>query len=226
LLIVDHISKSYPTPRGELRILADVSLSLDRGAAIAVMGPSGSGKSTLLYILGALEPPSSGTVTLDGTNPFTLNDRKQAAFRNRQIGFVFQDHSLLPQCSVLENVLSPTLVAEADERGAAEDVRRASSLLAQVGLADRLEHRPAELSGGEKQRAALARALIRNPVLLLCDEPTGNLDRAAADTVADLLLQLHASRQTILVVVTHSAALAERLPVRYEMVEGALVRVV
>lgn len=226
MLIVDHISKNYPTPRGELRILADVSLSLDRGAAIAVMGPSGSGKSTLLYILGALEPPSSGTVTLDGTNPFTLNDRQQAAFRNRQIGFVFQDHSLLPQCSVLENVLSPTLVAEADERGAAEDARRAGSLLAQVGLADRLEHRPAELSGGEKQRAALARALIRNPVLLLCDEPTGNLDRAAADTVADLLLQLHASRQTILVVVTHSAALAERFPVRYQMVEGALVRVV
>jgi lipoprotein-releasing system ATP-binding protein len=224
LLIVDRVSKSYPTPRGELRILADVSLSLDRGAAIAVMGPSGSGKSTLLYILGALDPPSSGTVTLDGTNPFTLNDRQQAAFRNRQIGFVFQDHSLLPQCSVLENVLSPTLVAEADEHGAAEDGHRARSLLAQVGLADRLEHRPAELSGGEKQRAALARALIRNPVLLLCDEPTGNLDRAAADTVADLLLQLHASRQTILVVVTHSAMLAERFPVRYDMLEGALVK--
>ena len=224
MLIVDRVSKSYTTPRGELPILKDVSLTLDRGAAIAVMGPSGSGKSTLLYILGALEPPSSGTVTLDGANPFTLNDRQQAAFRNRQIGFVFQDHSLLPQCSVVENVLSPTLVAAPDERGTADEAQRARALLAQVGLSDRLDHRPAELSGGEKQRAALARALIRNPTLLLCDEPTGNLDRSTADTVADLLLELHASRQTILVVVTHSAVLAERFPVRYEMVEGALVR--
>ena len=222
MLIVDRVSKRYATPRGELVILSDVSLSLERGAAIAVMGPSGSGKSTLLYILGALEPPSSGTVTLDGTNPFTLNDRQQAAFRNRQIGFVFQDHSLLPQCSVLENVLAPTLVAPPGEQGVAEDAHRARALLAQVGLGDRLEHRPAELSGGEKQRAALARALIRSPTLLLCDEPTGNLDRAAADTVADLLLQLHAARQTTLIVVTHSAALAERFPVRYEMSGGAL----
>ena len=225
MLIVDHVSKSYPTPRGELPILAGVSLSLDRGAAVAVMGPSGSGKSTLLYILGALEPPSSGTVTLDGVNPFTLRDREQAAFRNCHIGFVFQDHSLLPQCSVLENVLSPTLVAAGDARAAADDALRARALLEQVGLADRHDHRPAELSGGEKQRAALARALIRNPALLLCDEPTGNLDRAAAETVAELLLQLHAARQTILVVVTHSAALAEKFSVRYEMVSGALVKV-
>jgi lipoprotein-releasing system ATP-binding protein len=223
VLIVDRVSKSYPTPRGELPILVNVSLSLERGAAIAVMGPSGSGKSTLLYILGALEPPSSGTVSLDGTNPFTLNEPAQAAFRNRQIGFVFQDHSLLPQCSVLENVLAPTLVAPPDAHGEAEDATRARALLSQVGLGDRLEHRPAELSGGEKQRAALARALIRNPALLLCDEPTGNLDRAAAETVADLLLQLHQSRQTILVVVTHSLPLAEKFPVRYEMVSGALV---
>ena len=223
MLIVDRVSKSYPTPRGELPILVNVSLSLERGAAIAVMGPSGSGKSTLLYILGALEPPSSGTVSLDGTNPFTLNEPAQAAFRNCQVGFVFQDHSLLPQCSVLENVLAPTLVAPPDAHGEAEDATRARALLSQVGLGDRLEHRPAELSGGEKQRAALARALIRNPALLLCDEPTGNLDRAAAETVADLLLQLHQSRQTILVVVTHSVALAEKFPVRYEMVSGALV---
>ncbi len=222
MLIADHLSKSYPTPRGDLRILGDVSLQLDRGAAIAVMGPSGSGKSTLLYILGALEPPSSGAVTLDGQDPFALNERDQAAFRNSRIGFVFQDHSLLPQCSVLENVLTPTLVAPAAERDQSEAEARARSLLTQVGLADRLDHRPAELSGGEKQRAALARALIRNPTLLLCDEPTGNLDRGAADAVADLLLQLHAARQTILVVVTHSAALAEKFPARYEMEDGTL----
>ena len=224
MLSVQHVSKRYPTPRGDLSILTDVTLSLDRGAAIAIMGPSGSGKSTLLYILGALEPPSAGTVTLDGQNPYALNERKQAAFRNSRIGFVFQDHSLLPQCSVLENVLSPTLVAPPDERSPADDQARARTLISQVGLADRLDHRPAELSGGEKQRAALARALIRNPVLLLCDEPTGNLDRTAADAVADLLLQLHAARESILVVVTHSAALAEKFPVRYDMIDGTLQR--
>jgi len=222
MLSVQHVSKSYPTPRGELQILADVTLTLERGQAASIMGPSGSGKSTLLYILGALERPTRGTVTLDGRDPFSLGERDQAAFRNRSVGFVFQDHSLLPQCSVLENVLSPTLVAPPSERDAGEDESRARALLAQVGLADRLDHRPGELSGGEKQRAALARALIRNPTLLLCDEPTGNLDRAAADTVAWLLLDLHASRKTILVVVTHNPALAERFPLAYEMSEGTL----
>ena len=224
MLIADRISKVYRTPRGELPILDGVSLSLERGAAIAIMGPSGSGKSTLLYILGALEPPTSGTVTLDGQDPFTLGERAQAAFRNRQIGFVFQDHSLLPQCSVLENVLAPTFVATATGRTSGQATGRARSLLEQVGLADRLDHRPAELSGGEKQRAALARALIHEPQLLLCDEPTGNLDRATAETVADLLLRLHAAQHTILVVVTHSAALAAKFPQRYEMAAGTLVR--
>jgi lipoprotein-releasing system ATP-binding protein len=224
LLTANHISKSYPTPRGELPILKDVSLKLERGGAAAIMGPSGSGKSTLLYILGALDPPTSGSVSLDGQDPFALNERAQAAFRNRHIGFVFQDHSLLPQCSVLENVLAPTLVAPPGEGGAKEDEAHARELLTQVGLADRLDHRPGELSGGEKQRAAIARALIRDPLLVLCDEPTGNLDRASADNVAALLLELHQRRQTILVVVTHSAALAERFPIRYEMAEGRLVQ--
>jgi lipoprotein-releasing system ATP-binding protein len=222
MLNVHNVSKSYATPRGELRILTGVSLTLNRGDAVAIMGPSGSGKSTLLYILGALDPPSSGTVTLDRQDPFTLGEREQAAFRNRRIGFVFQDHSLLPQCSVLENVLAPTLVAPPSERGGDNDQARARELIAQVGLADRLDHRPGELSGGEKQRAALARALIRDPLLLLCDEPTGNLDHAVADTVAMLLLDLHARRKTILVVVTHSLALAERFPVRYTMSGGTL----
>jgi lipoprotein-releasing system ATP-binding protein len=224
MLSASHISKIYPTPRGDLPILRNVSLELARGDAVAVMGPSGSGKSTLLYILGALDTPTSGTVSLDGQNPFGLNERDQAAFRNRHIGFVFQDHSLLPQCSVLENVLAPTLVAPPSERDAKSDEQRARELLAQVGLGERLEHRPGELSGGEKQRAAIARALIREPLLLLCDEPTGNLDRASAENVASLLLQLHERRRTILVVVTHSAALAERFPVRHEMSEGTLVR--
>ena len=225
MLVVDRVSKSYPTPRGELPVVTDVSLTLSRGQAIAIMGPSGSGKSTLLYMLGALEPPSSGTVTLDGRNPFALNDREQAAFRNRHVGFVFQDHSLLPQCSVLENVLAPTLVAPVAERDGGDndgDGARARRLLEQVDLSGRLDHRPGELSGGEKQRAAVARALIRNPVLLLCDEPTGNLDSVSADAVAALLLDLHAARNTILVVVTHSAALAERFPIRYQMSDGTL----
>jgi lipoprotein-releasing system ATP-binding protein len=222
MLIASSLTKSYSTPRGELRILQDISFSLSRGDAVAITGPSGSGKSTLLYVLGALEAPSSGSVTLDGQDPYRLSEREQASFRNRSIGFVFQDHSLLPQCSVLENVLAPTLVAPAGERNPNEDESRARALLAQVGLGDRLEHRPAALSGGEKQRAALARALIRNPVLMLCDEPTGNLDRTSADTVASLLLDLHAARKTMLVVVTHSAPLAERFPRRYEMNEGML----
>ncbi len=161
-------------------------------------------------------------MTLDGANPFELGERAQAAFRNKHIGFVFQDHSLLPQCSVLENVLTPTLAAPTRQGAAAEDERRARELLAQVGLGDRLDHRPAELSGGEKQRAAVARALILNPSLLLCDEPTGNLDRSSASAVAQVLLDLHAARQTILITVTHSAALAERFATRYEMDGGRI----
>ena len=223
MLTATSVSKSYATPRGELSILRDVSLTLGRGDAIAIMGPSGSGKSTLLYILGALDTPTSGSVTIDGLDPFALGESQQAAFRNRRIGFVFQDHSLLPQCSVLENVLTPTLVAPADERDADMDESRARELIQQVGLGDRLDHRPGELSGGEKQRAAIARALIRDPQVLLCDEPTGNLDRASAEVVASLLLEMHARQRTVLVVVTHSVALAERFPRRYEMSGGTLV---
>ena len=222
MLVVKDLAKSYATPRGPLPILNGISLTLNRGDAIAIMGPSGSGKSTLLYILGALDAPSSGSVTLDGQDPFALGEREQAAFRNKSIGFVFQDHSLLPQCSVLENVLAPTLVAPPGSHG--NDQPHARELLIQVGLGDRLDHRPGELSGGEKQRAAVARALIRDPLLILCDEPTGNLDKASADTVATLLLDLHAKRNTMLIVVTHSAALAERFPIRYEMNGGTLVR--
>ena len=214
MLQVENLSKEYPTPAGPLRIVSDVSLTLPPGSAASIMGPSGSGKSTLLYMLGALEPPSSGTVTLKGQNPFLLSARELAAFRNQQIGFVFQDHCLLPQCSVMENVLTPTMVA-ATSNG--EPTRRATELLKQVGLGERLDHRPAQLSGGEKQRAALARALIMKPQLLLCDEPTGNLDQKSAEVVADLLLETHQNAETILIVVTHSNELAARFPQRFEM---------
>jgi lipoprotein-releasing system ATP-binding protein len=213
MLEISQITKQYPTARGPLTVLASVSLKLERGESAAIMGPSGAGKSTLLYIAGGLEPPTSGTVTLDGANPYQLAERELASFRNRKIGFIFQDHCLLPQCSVLENVLIPTLV----DGGSGDDAGRARELLEQVGLGTRMDHRPSELSGGEKQRVALARALIRRPLLLLCDEPTGNLDEASAGMVADLLVELHARQQTMLIVVTHSAELAARFPLRYEL---------
>ena len=220
-LQVRALGKDYATPRGTLPVLSGVSLSLSRGDAVSIVGPSGSGKSTLLHILGALEPPTAGTVRLEGQNPFELEPRELARFRNRQVGFVFQDHCLLPQCSVLENVLIPTLVTRAQSNGG-DQVRKARGLLERVGLGDRLEHRPWELSGGEKQRAALARALILDPFLLLCDEPTGNLDRRSAESVSDLLLELHRRRRTILMVVTHNLELAARFPNRYELRECRL----
>ena len=217
MLKVRGLSKTYASGAATLTILDGVSMELARGEAVCVLGPSGSGKSTLLFILGALEPPTSGQVTLAGQDPFSLSEAERAAFRNRNVGFVFQDHCLLPQCSVLENVLLPAVVAPEGDH-----VSRARALLDQVGLADRLHHRPGELSGGERQRTALARALVLSPTLLLCDEPTGNLDRKAADRVASMLLDLHAAQQTILVLVTHSLELARRFPVRLELVEGAL----
>jgi lipoprotein-releasing system ATP-binding protein len=221
LLKVENVSKEYPTPRGPLKIVSDVTLSLSRGDALSIMGPSGSGKSTLLYILGALEPPTSGNVSLDGQDPFQLNQKELAAFRNREIGFIFQDHCLLPQCSVIENVLTPTLVSSKD----GDHMTRARALLEEVGLIDRIDHRPAELSGGEKQRVALARALMMKPQLLLCDEPTGNLDHKAADVVASMLLELHRQQETILVVVTHNAELAVRFPLQYHLTDNRLRKI-
>lgn len=219
MLEATNLTKQYPSPRGPIPILSGISLSLKPGDAASIMGPSGSGKSTLLYILGALEPPTSGNVMLDGRDPFQLKEKELAAFRNKEVGFIFQDHCLLPQCSVLENVLTPTLVA-AKQNGKYEE--RARKLLADVGLGSRLDHRPAELSGGEKQRVALARALILDPLLVLCDEPTGNLDHASAEGVSSLLIELQQRRKSILVVVTHSAELAAKFPIRFELLEQKL----
>lgn len=218
MLTVSNIAKSYAAPDGAVEILSGISFALSPGDAAAIMGPSGSGKSTLLYILGTLESPSAGTVSLDGQNPFALAPNALAAFRNQHIGFVFQDHCLLPQCTVLENVLVPTLVGESDR----ESDDRARALIERVGLTARLNHVPAQLSGGEKQRVALARALVRRPKLLLCDEPTGNLDRAAAEVVASMLVDLHRQQNTMLVVVTHSQELAARFPRRFELVDRQL----
>ena len=221
MLEVTNLTKSYQTPHGQLSILSGLSLSLSAGDAASIVGPSGSGKSTLLYILGALEPPTSGAVTLGGVDPFQLSPTALAAFRNRQVGFVFQDHLLLPQCTVLENVLVPTLVGDSE----GDVVEWAQDLLDRVGLADRLDHRPSELSGGERQRVALARALVRRPPLLLCDEPTGNLDRASGDVVASTLFDLHERQETVLVIVTHNTDLAGRCQPRFELVANRLERV-
>jgi lipoprotein-releasing system ATP-binding protein len=220
-LDVRNLSKDYPTRSGSLSILRNVNLTLDRSESLAVMGPSGSGKSTFLHILGTLDRPSAGTVRLDEIDPFALAEADLAAFRNRRVGFVFQDHHLLLQCSVLENVLVPTLVSR-DTRPADTEAY-ARQLLDRVGLGGRLDHRPAELSGGERQRVAVARALVLRPVLLLADEPTGNLDRTNARSVGELLLELHRQENTILVVVTHSLELARLFPRRMEMEDGTLV---
>jgi lipoprotein-releasing system ATP-binding protein len=221
MLTVSDVGKAYPTPRGPLAVLSDVTFSLSPGEAAAITGPSGSGKSSLLYILGALEPPSTGEISLGGQNPFTLPARGLADFRNAQIGFVFQDHCLLPQCTVLENVLVPTLVAAGNGQ---DEAQYARTLLEQVGLSPRLDHRPAELSGGEKQRVAIARALVRRPRLVLCDEPTGNLDQTSASGVASLLLDLHKAQRNILIVVTHSERLASQFPIRFEIAGGKVRR--
>ncbi len=218
MLEVRGLTKEYPSPQGPVRVLEGVAAAFEPGVAASIMGPSGSGKSTLLYILGALEPPTRGVVTLGGVEPFQLEERQLAAFRNRRIGFVFQDHLLLPQCSVLENVLTPTLVGDPDPTAE----RRARELLDEVGLAGRLNHRPDALSGGERQRVALARALIRRPPVLLCDEPTGNLDEASADTVVSMLFELHERLQNILVIVTHNAGLAARCPAQYVLAGHSL----
>ena len=218
-LVATDLRKRYAGPEGEVTVLDGVSIARTPGESLCIMGPSGSGKSTLLAILGALETPTSGSVALAGEDPQRLSEKDLAAFRNRRVGFVFQDHCLLPQLTALENVLVPTLVAAPDTAAPA----RARELLEAVGLGARLAHRPGQLSGGEKQRVALARALVMQPTLVLCDEPTGNLDARSAETVGSLLLELHAKLRSVLVVVTPSADLAARFPARATLKDGRLV---
>ena len=218
-LAVTNVTKEFPTRGEPLVVLRGASLELSAGENLAIVGPSGSGKSTLLYIVGTLDRPTAGSVTLAGRDPFELSEPALADFRNHQIGFVFQDHHLLPQLSVLENVLVPAI---AERAASAEAAQRANMLLDRVGLAGRLEHRPAELSGGERQRVALARALVNRPALLLADEPTGNLDRTTAAEVGRLLLELQQQENTMLIVVTHSLSLAGGLQRQVELDQGRL----
>jgi lipoprotein-releasing system ATP-binding protein len=219
-LVVNDLAKEYPTPAEPLRILGGVSFALAPGESVAVVGPSGSGKSTLLNIMGTLDRPTGGSVRLNDADPFALDDARLAEFRRRHVGFIFQEHHLLPQCTALENVLVAKLAGGSAGPG---DVDRARSLLEGVGLGQRLTHVPGELSGGERQRVAIARAMMNSPQLLLCDEPTGNLDAKTARAVGELLTGLRRGGGTILIVVTHSIALAEMFPRRLRLEDGALV---
>lgn len=221
-LKLKDVHKNYGTEDRPVKVLQGVSFDLAAGEALVVTGPSGCGKSTLLHLIGTLDTPTAGRIEINGQDPTTLDEPKLARFRNRQIGFVFQDHYLLPQYNVLENVLIPTMAFKNGEGGSEA---RAPELLQKVGLGDRLDHVPAELSGGERQRVAIARAMINTPDLLLCDEPTGNLDQTTARSVADLFFELHKDERNILIVVTHSLELAERFPRRFDLREGKCVEV-
>jgi lipoprotein-releasing system ATP-binding protein len=218
LLALHGIVKEYEGAPRPLRVLDGVDLDLKAGEAVAVIGPSGSGKSTLLNIAGTLDEPSSGTVVLDGRDITRVSETERARIRSRAIGFVFQFHHLLPQCSVIENVLLPTLA----NKDAAQPLERAAHLLERVGLSERSHHLPGRLSGGERQRAAVVRALINRPRLLLADEPTGSLNREAADELTELLIELNREEGMALVVVTHSAAVADRMDRVLELREGVL----
>ena len=212
LLKVSNVSKDY----GAVEVLRDISFSFTGGTSVAITGPSGSGKSTLLHIIGTLEKPSAGRVEINNTDPFTLSEPELARYRNADIGFVFQDNHLLPQYSVLENVLVPTFAFKQES----DATQRAYELLKRVGLTHRTSHRPSELSGGERQRVAIARALINQPGILLCDEPTGNLDTTTSEIIADLLFELHSVEQNMLIVVTHNLAFASRFQQHLQLSDG------
>ena len=205
-LIVENLHKKFETPSGPLVVVRDVSFTLAPGETMAIVGPSGAGKSTLLNMIGSLERPTSGSIRLDGVDVAQLEGEALAAFRSRRVGFVFQDHHLLPQCTAIENVMLPTLPAGTQEGV----VERAASLLERVGLGERIDSFPAKLSGGERQRVAIARAMVNDPPLLLCDEPTGNLDHETGDQIGSLFLELADEKGVMLIVVTHNLELAKR----------------
>jgi len=220
-LQIENVTKSYPGPGGSVEILRGVSLAAQPGETVAIVGPSGAGKSTLLHIAGSLDQPTSGSVKLGDTEVTALAGRELAAFRAQKVGFVFQDHHLLPQLTALENVLLPTLTVGRK----ADDEARARALLQRVGVAERADAFPAQTSGGERQRIAIARALINGAGLLLCDEPTGNLDRDTGAAIIDLFLEL-AADGVIVLMVTHNLELAARLGCCYELRNGLLTSVV
>ena len=221
LLSLKNISRKFPSAEGgaPLEVLRGLSMEVARGESIAIVGPSGCGKSTLLNLIGTLDQPTGGTINFDGRDLLGLDADELALLRNREMGFIFQSHHLLPQCSVMENVLVPTL---AHGRATANDEERARRLLDRVGLGERLAHRPGQLSGGERQRVAVVRALINQPQLLLADEPTGALDQATADQLGQLLIELNAEENVTLITVTHSEKLAARMARTVELKDGQI----
>ncbi|BCX47234.1 lipoprotein-releasing system ATP-binding protein LolD 1 [Haloferula helveola] len=221
MIRAQHLSKSYETPGETVEVLKDLSLDLDDGATAAIIGPSGCGKTTLLNLLGALDRPTAGSIEIGDIDIAQLSESDAAAFRNHRLGFVFQQHHLLPQLNVLENVMVPRLAGDWEEP-ATDTQHRAMELLVKVGLQDRLHHLPWQLSGGEKLRTAVARALINRPKLILADEPTGSLDPASTDQVADLLLELNRNEGVTLLVVTHNHELAHRMSKTFELKAGQL----
>ena len=222
LLEIQKLTKCYRAPDGgdSVDVLHDLDLQIDAGESAAIVGPSGCGKSTLLNIIGALDRPDAGSVQVAGRDIAGLDEKALAAFRNETVGFIFQLHHLLPQCTILENVLVPTLAQPHGDRGASR--ARAEKLLEAVGLGHRLDHRPGQLSGGERQRAAVARSLINQPKLLLADEPTGALDRTNAARLADLLVELNKTEGVALIMITHAPDLAQRMGRVLELVDGKL----
>jgi ABC-type lipoprotein export system ATPase subunit len=221
MISVQNLSKSYQTPGETIQVLTDLNLNLDPGDTASIVGPSGCGKSTLLNLLGALDRPTSGSIIIDGQDIANFTDPQASAFRNHSLGFIFQQHHLLPQLTVLENVLIPRLAGDWTEPASTTE-QRARQLLETVGLSHRLNHLPWQLSGGEKLRNAVARALINQPKLILADEPTGSLDPTSTETIADLLLNLNQTQNVTLIVVTHNMALAQRMGKTFELKNGKL----
>jgi len=221
LIKVEQLFKSYGNGTKQIEVLKGIDLSFYQGERVSIVGASGVGKTTLLHILGALDHPTTGTVLFEGRDIFTLNEKELALFRNRQIGFVFQLHHLLPEFNALENTMMPCLIQGMSKK---EGYSRAEAILSQVGLRDRLSHKPGELSGGEQQRVAVARALVLEPKVLLADEPTGNLDTQTGESVFDLLQELNEVRGVTLIVVTHNLELASRMSRQIHLVDGKTVK--
>ena len=218
-LVVSQLTKTFQSYSGDLEVLKGISFTLDRGENAAILGPSGSGKSTLLHIIGTLDQPTTGTVEIEGKNPFDLDEKRLAQFRNKNIGFVFQEHHLLPQLSVLENVLLPTI---AHGKSSESEIDRARSLIEQIGLGDRITHRPGELSGGERQRVAIARAMIFQPSVILADEPTGSLDQKNSQLVGEMLIEMQRAENAMLIAVTHSEDLAKMFSRQLNFLDGQI----
>jgi lipoprotein-releasing system ATP-binding protein len=223
-LKLQDVGKSYDSVLNAppVRVLDSINLEVRAGESAAIVGPSGSGKSTLLNLIGALDRPTRGQVFFEGEDLGKWNERELADFRHRRLGFVFQAHHLLPQCTVLENVLVPTLAARQTAAGRQSALDRGLQLLERVGLGARKDHRPGQLSGGERQRVAVARALINRPQLLLADEPTGALDRAASESLSQLLIELNTEEKVTLILVTHAQELAARMQRRCRILDGRL----